>query len=154
MKLLIPAHVSHAPRHGTRTSAFTLLEVIVACAIFFMAVFSILSLVTGGLAAARALQQREPDAGMIASVDIQTNIMVEESRQGDFEDLYPGLYPGYSWGFDSVEIGSNGLFQVDYVVSRAQGKKGVSETRMQVLMFMPGSPPGSASKAMGGLGGR
>jgi hypothetical protein len=154
MNLLISTHAARSSRHAARATAFTLLEVIVACAIFFMAVFSILSLVAGGLAAARALQQREPDAGMIASVDIQTNIMVEEGRQGDFEELYPGLYPGYSWGSDSLEIGSNGLFQVDYVVFHAQGRKGVSETRMQVLMFMPGSPPGSASKAMGGLGGR
>jgi len=41
--------------------AFTLLEVIVACAIFFMCAFAVLQLVTRGLSAARSIQQREPN---------------------------------------------------------------------------------------------
>ena len=48
-------------------NAFTLLEVIVACAIFFMVAFAVLGLVTRSLAAARSLQLRHPDAGMLAS---------------------------------------------------------------------------------------
>ena len=46
---------------------FTLLEVIIACAIFFIAGFAILELVTRSVAAARSLQHREPDAGMVAA---------------------------------------------------------------------------------------
>ncbi len=135
--------------------AFTLLEVIIACAIFFMMVFAVLELVTRGLAAARSLQQREPDAGMVASIYCQTNILAEDGDSGDFEKWYEGLYPDYSWARETVEVGSNSLFRVDFVVYQGNNKRrGVSETHMSILLFRPGSPPGSASKSFGGgLGG-
>lgn len=130
--------------------AFTLLEVIIASAIFFMAALAVLQVVTSGLAAARALQQREADAGMIAGVYSYTNILVEETASGDFEDLYPDLYPGYSWYRETVEVASNGLFQADFTVTHDVGKKrGVSETHMSILLYRPGSPPGSASRGLG-----
>ena len=119
--------------------AFTLLEVIVACSIFFMVAFAVLAVVTQGLAAARSLQQREPDAGMLAAVMTLTNKLVDVSESGDFEDLYPGLYPGYSWTREVYEIASNDLFQVDFTVSHSGGRKGAQETKMSILMFRPGS---------------
>src|SRR5438552_18150726 len=54
-------------RYGWPLQAFTLLEVIIACSIFFMVAFAILGMVTSGLAQARALRQRDPDAGMLAA---------------------------------------------------------------------------------------
>lgn len=130
--------------------AFTLLEVMIACAIFFMAVFAILQLVTTGLIQAKALQQREPDAGVLAATLSLTNQLVEGSVSGDFEEVAPGLYPGYRWSADINEVMSNGLFQVDYVVSGTVGKKhGLSESRMSILMFRPLSKPGSKSGGMG-----
>jgi hypothetical protein len=145
-------------RHAGRTTpphrrrkAFTLLEVIIACSIFFIASFAILQLVITGIASAKALEQREPDAGMLAATLSLTNQLTEGTEQGDFEELAPGLYRGYRWAQDINEVSSNGLFQVDYVVYRDQRKKGPAETKMSLLMFRPASKPGSRS---GGLGGR
>jgi Tfp pilus assembly protein PilV len=139
-------------RHNTRSQqhAFTLLEVIIACAIFFMAAFAILELVTTGLAQARALEQREPDAGMLAATLSLTNQLVEGADSGDFEDVAPGLYKEYRWARDINEVSSNSLFQVDFIVYRDAKKKGPSETKMSILLFRPGSKPGSASGALGG----
>src|SRR5262249_52164528 len=98
--------------HSSFYNGFTLLEVIVACAIFFMVAFAVLEVVTTGLAAAKALQQREPDAGILAAALSLTNKLEKGTMSGNFEDLAPGLYPGYSWARDVYEVGSNGLFQV------------------------------------------
>src|SRR5215831_19268980 len=79
-----------------RSAAFTLMEVMVACGIFFMATFAILALVSTTLRNARALQRRDVDAGMAASQvfeTLKTNRMEQGSLSGDFGDVYPG----YSW---------------------------------------------------------
>lgn len=136
-----------APHHN-RGAAFTLLEVIIACAIFFMCVFAILGVVTQGLAAARAMQRKEPDAGMVAAALSLTNQIVEGTLSGDFDDMFGDLYKGYSWTADMYEISSNSLFQVDITVFKGGGGgRGSGETKLSVLMFRPGSPPGSASKS-------
>jgi hypothetical protein len=130
--------------------SFTLLEVLIASAIFFTMAFAVLELVTRGLAGVKVLQQREPDAGLLAAAMSLTNKLEEGSESGDFEDIAPGLYPGYSWGRDIYEVGSNGLFQVDFTVIRRSGKgHGPSETRMSILMHRPGSPTGSRFKTEG-----
>jgi Tfp pilus assembly protein PilV len=137
---------SQESRLSGNACAFTLLEVIIACAIFFMVAFAVLGVVTQGLSAARSLQQREPDPGILAAAFSLTNQLVEGSDSGDFEDLYPGLYRGYTWAREVYEVSSNSLFQVDFYVYKDAGKKGASETKMSILMFRPGSPPGAATK--------
>jgi hypothetical protein len=87
---------------------------------------------------------------MLAAVYCQTNILVEEGSSGDFEELYPDLYPNYTWIRETREVASNSLFQVDFAVIHEAKKRGVSETHMSILLFKPGSPPGSASKSPGG----
>lgn len=130
-------------------ACFTLLEVLIATAIFFMMAFAVLELVTRGLAAAKSLQQREPDAGILAAAMSLTNKIEEGSEAGDFEDIAPGLYPGYSWTRDAFEVGSNGLFQVDFTVVRRSGKgRRPSETTLSVLMYRPGSPTGSRFQSL------
>jgi hypothetical protein len=125
-----------------------LLEVIIACAIFFMVGFAVLELVTRGLAMARSLQQREPSPGMLAATLMLTNQLIEGSETGDFEDLCGDLYRDYSWGREVVEVGSNSLFQVDfYVFAKSRDRRGAEPTKLSILMFRPGSPPGSATKA-------
>ncbi len=124
-------------------SAFTLLEVMIACSIFFMVAFAIMSLVTGGLAQAKALQQRDPDAGVLAATLSLTNQLVEGVESGDFEDLCAGLYRDFRWTREVNEVSSNGLFQVDFIVTGNFGKRRGSESRMSVLMFRPGSKVGS-----------
>ena len=134
-------------RQSGSTAAFTLLEVIIACAIFFMVAFALLEMVTQGLKAARSLQQREPDLAMVLTPLWMTNKLEEGGMSGDFEDFAPGLYPGYSWMYEVMEVGSNSLFSVEVaVIHNSTGKKGASETHTKVLMFKPGSPPGSMSK--------
>src|SRR5258708_30180697 len=86
-----------------RRQAFTLLEVIIACCIFFIVAFAVLQLVVTGLAQAKALQQREPDAGVLAATLSLTNQLVEGVQSGDFEQIAPGLYPGYRWTADVNE---------------------------------------------------
>jgi Tfp pilus assembly protein PilV len=131
---------------GTNSrSGFTLLEVIIACAIFFIAGFAILELVTRSVSAARSLQQREPDAGMIAATLSLTNQLIEGSESGDFQDLCGDLYSDYSWGRDVYEVGSNGLFQVDFFVINDK-RAGAEPVKMSILLYRPQSPPGSATR--------
>jgi len=138
---------------GVAASAFTLLEVVIACSIFFVVAFAILELVTSSLVAAKTLQQREPDAGMLAATLSLTNQLEEGVESGDFEDICPGVYPGYRWMRDVNEVSSNGLFQVDFVVYRDMKKKGPAELKTSILMFRPGSKPGRGfSGATGGRG--
>jgi hypothetical protein len=121
---------------GGRRSGFTLLEVMVACAIFFMAAFAILGVVTQGLGAARAMQVKEPDIGMaiVTSGICLSNALQSGSYSGDFEDLFPDMYRGFSWQVDVKLVGSNGLFRADVVLFKEAGKKGVAETHTSILL--------------------
>lgn len=115
-----------------------------------MAAFAVLGVLVQGLGAAKSLQQREADAGLLAAALSLTNRLEEGSEAGDFEDIAPNLYPGYSWARDIYEVGSNGLFQVDFTVIRRAGKgRGPSETHLSVLMFRPGSPTGNRFRSGG-----
>jgi len=121
--------------------AFTLLEVMIAIGLFFMAVFVILSLVSSSLANARRLQRPIVDAGMLASELSLTNQIVEADQSGDFGDAYPG----YSWTASILEVQTNKLFRVDYQVSDDNSK--VVIQKMSILLFRPNSPAGSLEGA-------
>ena len=123
--------------------AFTLVEVMVALFIFFMAVFTILGVVSNALRTARVLQRKSVDAGMVAAQISITNQLSEQLETGDFEDMYPD----HDWTRDVYEVGTNGLFQVDIVVQRRSGSEPV-ESKMSILLFRPGSPPGSLSRGV------
>jgi hypothetical protein len=102
--------------------AFSLIEVMIACGIFFMATFAILALVSTTLRNAKALQRGDVDAGMAAAQIYQllrTNRQTEISGSGDFGEAYPG----YSYQFATQEYQSNGLLQVDIVVNRRDLRK-------------------------------
>ena len=97
--------------------AFSLIEVMIACGIFFMATFAILALVATTLRNARALQRGDVDAGMAAAQiyqTLKTNRQAEITGRGDFGESYPD----YSYEFASQQYASNGLLQVDIVVNR------------------------------------
>jgi hypothetical protein len=125
--------------------AFTLLEVMVACAVFFMVAFAILELVTQGLVAAKAIQQREPDPGIILASLSLSNALEEGSISGDYEDLAPGMYPGHRWEAFIQEVGTNGLFEVN-VLTFNQRKRSQNPTTISAQFWRPQSKPGSASK--------
>ena len=114
-------------------AGFSLLEVMIAMAVFFIVVFAILGIVVQSLGAARALQQQQADCGMVASMLSLSNTLEESFESGDFE----GVVQGYRWERTITEVGSNGLFQVDIDVFKA-GKGKETRESMSVLMFKPG----------------
>jgi len=127
--------------------AFTLIEVMIAMFIFFMVVFTILGVIANALRNARMLQRKSVDAGMVAAQVTLTNVLTEQLETGDFEDLCPGVYPDYGWTRDVYEVGTNSLFQVDMIVQRRSGNAPV-ESKLSILLFRPGSPPGSMSRGV------
>ena len=115
-----------------RSHAFSLLEVMIAAGIFFMCVFSILAVVSGGLRNARLLQNVEVDCSMLAAELSATNRLAEGSDSGDFGKIYRD----YRWSRVTTEVGTNGLFQVDFVVTHTPTKR---ESAMSVLFYKPDS---------------
>ena len=119
---------------GRQSAAFSLAEVMVAVGIFFMAIFAILSLVSGSLKNARHLRRLQVDAGMVAAqLLIRTNRFSEGSESGDFGKVYPD----YRWEYECNQVETNGLMQFDIVVY----KHGVHEPvdKMSILLFSPES---------------
>jgi len=117
-------------------TAFSLLEVMIAMAVFFMAVFSILALVSNGLRNASVLLEMPVDAGMLAAELAETNRLEEGFDSGDFGDIFPN----YKWVRQITEVGSNGLYQVDFAVIHDVRGRSV-ETRMSILLYRPGTGP-------------
>jgi type II secretory pathway pseudopilin PulG len=124
--------------------AFSLLEVMIAIAVFFMATFMILALVSSALANARRLQRPMVDAAMIASELSLTNQLVEERQSGDFGKAYPG----YNWTANVIEEETNKLFRVDYEVKRDDNHELMQ--KMSVLFYRPQSQAGSLDGGMSG----
>lgn len=122
--------------------AFTLLEVIIAMAIFFVAMFSVMQLMSRGLGMARALQQDMPSPGMIAAELAQmaaTNRIDDGgSYSGDFEFLAPEIYPDFKWEAQTYQYASNGLFKADIVVVGLRNGQTI-ERSMSVFLFSPRS---------------
>jgi len=131
-------------RYFCARDAFSMLEVIVACAIFFMVAFALLELVTRSLVAARSLQVREPDPGIILAALSLTNAFEEGPMSGDYEGIAPAMYPGYRWEANVTEVGSNGLFLVEVFTHSPKENKGASQ--ISTLFWRPNSKPGSATK--------
>ena len=152
---------SHVPNDRTAfvvkrkpsSTGFSLVEVMVALAIFFMAVFTILGLLSTVLNNARALQSRKPaDAGMVAAYLLSvTNQLAEGLQSGTFEDFgdFGGEYSNYEWTFDAREIETNGLWQVDCIVLRRPG--GQLESKLSFFVFSPQSRGSMSGGMSGGL---
>jgi hypothetical protein len=134
-----------AIRNSRRSVAFTLLEVTIACAIFFMVAFAILELVTKSLWAAKSLQKRDPDPGIILHALSLTNTFEEGTMSGDYEDIAPGMYKDYRWEAFITEIGSNGLFQVD-VLTFNRLRQSQNPATVTGQFWRPNSKPGLATK--------
>ena len=120
-------------------TGFSLMEVMIALGIFFMAVFAILGLVSNTLRNARALRQPHVDAGMAAALFsvAMTNNVGEGLVSGDFGDSYPD----YSWTADPQPAATNGLYQVDFIVQhRSSGE--VAST-LSTLLFLPNARKGN-----------
>jgi type II secretion system protein I len=95
-----------------KAGAFTLLEVLVAMGLFFLAVFAILDATMQGLRAARSLERNVPDAGLVLSQFMQAQRVDVEQDAGDFEEPYEG----FRWSWERQEIATNGLYEVVCVI--------------------------------------
>jgi hypothetical protein len=132
--------------HGQARAGFSLIEVMVAIAIFFAGLFAILGLVSGSLEGARHLERPLLDASVVASQISLTNKLVEGSSSGDLGELLGSAYSGCEWSADVLEVQSNKLFGVD-IVLRGQERNKPVESKMTILLFRPQSPGGSLEGA-------
>jgi prepilin-type N-terminal cleavage/methylation domain-containing protein len=121
---------------------FTLMEVMIAIAVFCIGAFAILGLVASVMRDARLLNKPMVDAGVVASTIAQTNALVEvKGISGDLSEFLGDNYKGYEYVYGIAEVESNRLFQAEiYVTSDAPGKPVIS--KMDVLFFRPSSPAG------------
>lgn len=110
-----------------RAEAFTLIEVAVASAIMALALFGFISVCATGLKSAKALNRVEVDVSSLAAELSLSNRLEEMSDSGDFGNLYPG----YQWSRKVYEVGTNGLFQADFVISGGKGE----DRHMSILLF-------------------
>ena len=128
------------------SSAFTLVEVMVALLIFFMAVFTILGLISNSLRNARALQRKQVDCGQVAAQVsyhyANTNQIPEGMDSGDFGDMFPD----HEWTTDTYEVATNGLYQVDMIVQRRAG--GAVESKLSILVFPQNARGGSLDRGV------
>jgi Tfp pilus assembly protein PilV len=124
------------PTSQRPVSAFSLMEVMIALGIFFMAVFTILALVSNTLRNARALQRIEVEAAMVAADLTKTNRYTEGSESGDFGDFARD----YSYRYETYEAATNGLWRADIVLQR-RGLSQPADT-MSILLFSPESSTG------------
>ena len=98
------------------------MEVMIAVAILFTCLFAILALVSNALVTARKLQQHKAiDAGTVASVIyvalINTNRLDEGPIEIDWDSVLPRGYKGEA---DLTSIGTNGLAEIDFLITHDQ----------------------------------
>ncbi len=122
--------------------AFSLMEVMIAAAIFFLAVFAILALVSSTLRNVRVLRRMDVDAGMVAAQLFKTNKFYEGTMSGDFGDFYRD----FAWSAELYEAATNGLWQADIVVTRHGSRQPVSTLSLWIF-----SPESSAGPFGGGI---
>jgi len=102
---------------SNRSTAFSLLEVMIACGIFFIAVFAILALVSNTLRNAQRLRRVEVQAGMVAALIVRTNTVPLGSQTIDLADFG---YQDYSADIDVEpdEVFTNGMLQIGIVLRK------------------------------------
>ena len=134
--------------------SFSLLEVVIAVAIFFTAIFAIMQLVTQNLSLVHSLQAKRPDLGTLAGKCLMdTNWVDGRAAPYDedfrFNDGGPAaLYPEAGWERDWMLVATNvsltnGLYRADIRLSETLAQQ-EAITIMSILMYRPGgleTPP-------------
>jgi Tfp pilus assembly protein PilV len=135
----LDAVTDRLPASWPLSRAFSLLEVMIATGIFFVAIFAILGLVYTNLRFARLIQAQHPNATMVAAdVYYQTNQWQEGPDSGDFGELFPGN----SWQSETVEMLTNGFYKVDFIIVHSNG---AIETNLSAFYWRQGSATGGAN---------
>jgi Tfp pilus assembly protein PilV len=119
----------------TDQAAFSLLEVMIAMGIFFVAIFGILELTSQSLKSARLLQRHEPDITVVAAQLSLTNRLEEGFDSGDFGETMPDVL----WSRTVTEVSSNGLFRVDFTVHQPTHNRisPLAERHLSILLYRP-----------------
>lgn len=119
--------------------AFTLLEVMIAIAIFFGCTFAILALVSRSLQAGRSLQAVHMDASSAIAMLSLTNRLEEGPIPPEIIAAFEAENPNYTITGEIVEVATNGLFRATFVVGGASGgyRKGPVTMTASVLLFRP-----------------
>ena len=136
---------SIAPRR-----AFSLLEVMIAIAIFFVASFAILGLVSSSLDNMRRLEKPSVDASPVLARYAATNSLIEGTYQGSLgdPDLLGKDYRDFNYIVDVEEVRTNHLYNVRCVITTMNGKRQVVSD-MSTVLYKPHSRSGSMD---GGIG--
>lgn len=137
MQTTFPQRKAASSRRSRSQDAFSLLEVMIALAIFFMCVFAILGLVSRSIAQARHLRPMQIDAtSALANLSI-TNRLEEGPLPEEVIKNFEALYPGYTIGGDIYEVRTNGLFRIDFYVGGLTSTKSGAASSSSVLLFRP-----------------
>ena len=117
-----PANRPHA------LHSFSLLEVVIAVAIFFTAIFAISQLVSSNLSLVRSLQTKRPDLGTLAGKCLMDTNWVE-GRAAPYDEDFgfndggsAALYPEALWERDWMLVATNvsltnGLYRADITLT-------------------------------------
>src|ERR1035437_7461757 len=118
--------------------AFSLLEVMIAIAIFFVAAFAILGLISTSLQNVRRLQRPSVDASPVLARYAATNILIEGTYGGSLGDpeLLGKDYRDYTWAAEIIEVGSNHLYSVECVIQPANGGRAIISA-MSTILYKP-----------------
>lgn len=149
----LPSHLPSSRPVGRRVGAFTLLEVMIAMGLFFIASFAVLSLVSSSLNNVRRMQRPLVDASPVLARFAATNSLIEGVYQGSLGDpeLLGREYSGFNWRAVVMEVGSNHLYSVECIVTAAGGNR-EEVARQGTLLYRPLSPPGQLDGGIGMTG--
>ncbi len=135
-----------APR-PVRRPGFSLLEVMIAVAIFFLAVFTILDLTSQNLGTARALQLMHADLGSLATLVSMTNRLEVGPIPAAAREAFEELNPGYTCEGTIDEVATNGLFQVNLSLYWESDQR-PRQSSLSFLLWRPDSNTGARPPGM------
>ncbi|MDA0749368.1 MAG: prepilin-type N-terminal cleavage/methylation domain-containing protein [Verrucomicrobia bacterium] len=116
--------------------AFSLLEVMIAIAIFFTSVFAILELTSQHLRTARILQTLDVDRTSLPSLLSMTNFLEIGPLPIDVKIAYEDAHPGVTVDGFIDEVATNGLFRVDYNI-HWMSENSMRQSRNSILLWRP-----------------
>ena len=132
-----------------KTSGFTLAEVLIAVAIFVIAIFAILKMVGQSMELVRSMQQQRPDLGTLAGKTmlepplpdgtLESGLSTPEDE--DFGGNMGGsfaLYPDATWERYLEPIDeTNGLYRATITMEELNKDGQVTESTINFLLFRP-----------------